>query len=106
MKSWRWVFPPPYHHYSNHRTIVLRIWGRWGLKRYVRERETLPAQPPTARERSEGEKMFTTLAVTIDKPVKREWRENSWIHPITWVVVEKRGSKDKADTLTRQGGAS
>ena len=101
VKSWRWVFPPPYHHYSNHRTIVLRIWGRWGLKRYVRERETLPVQPPAVRKRPEGEEMFGSLAVAIKKPQKREWKKKSWIRPGTWASIDKCGSNDKAGILKR-----
>ena len=60
------------------------VWGReGGIKRYVRKRETLPVQAPTAGERSEGEEMFAELAAAIEKPPKREWKENSWIRPIT-----------------------
>ena len=41
VKSCRWIFPP--HHRSDHRALVVRIWGRWGLKRYVRERRPSPS---------------------------------------------------------------
>ena len=73
----------PPRHCSDHRALVVRIWGRWGLKRYVRERETLPVQPPAAGERTEGEEMFAKLAGAIEKVPKREWEENAWIRPGT-----------------------
>ena len=50
VKSWRRIFPP--HHRSDHRAMVMCVWGRRGVKRYVRKRETLPLQPPAAGERS------------------------------------------------------
>ena len=46
--------------------------------------------------------MFAALAATIEKPPKREWAENSWIRPVTWAAVNKRGSKKNAGALTRQ----
>ena len=46
VKNCRWIFLP--HHCSDHRALVTRIRGRWGLKRYVRKRETLPVQPLAA----------------------------------------------------------
>ena len=55
----------PYH--SNHRALVVWIWGSGWLKRYIREQETLPVQSPKAGEQSEGG-MFTKLADAIDKP--------------------------------------
>ena len=55
----------PPHHRSNHRAIVVRMWDRRGLKRYVRKRETLPVQPPAAGEQTEGEEMFSKLAEAI-----------------------------------------
>ena len=92
------------HHRSDHRAMVVRVWGRWGLKRYVRKRETLPVQPPAAGKRSEGEEMFTELGAAIEKSPKREWEENSWIRPGTWATVDKRGVKKNAGVLRRQEG--
>ena len=102
VKNCRWIFPP--HHRSDHRALVVRIWGRWGLKRYVRERETLPVQPPAAGERTEGGEMFAKLAGTIKKLPKRECAENSWIRPGTWAAVDKCGSKKNSGTLKRKEG--
>ena len=70
----------------------------------MRERETLPVQPPAAEERTEGEEMFATLAAIIEKPPKREWAENSWIRPGTWAAIDERGSKKNAGILKRQEG--
>ena len=50
----------------------MKIWGSRGIKRYIKERETLPVQPPEAEERSEGEEIFTQLAATIAKPEKSD----------------------------------
>ena len=70
----------------------------------MRQRESLPVQPPTAGERTEGQEMFSTLAATIKKPPKRERAENSWIRSGTWVAVNKHGSKKNTGVLTRQEG--
>ena len=70
----------------------------------MRERETIPVQPPAARERTEGEEMFVKLADAIDNPPKREWAENSWIRPSTWAAVDEHGSKKNAGVLKRQEG--
>ena len=88
VKSVRRIFPP--HHRSDHRALVMRVWGRRGVKRYVRKRETLPVQPSAAGERSEEEEMFAELAAAINKPPRREWAENAWIRPGTWAAADTR----------------
>ena len=50
----------------------MKVWGSRGLKHYVKERKTLPVQPPEAGEWSEGEEIFARLAATIAKPEKRD----------------------------------
>ena len=71
IKRCRWVLPP--HHNSDHRALIVKVWGSRGIKRYVKERETLLVQPPEARERLEGKEIFTRLAATISKPEKKNW---------------------------------
>ena len=65
--------PPPLRPLRSSRQNM----GQVGLKRYVREQETLPVQPPAAREQTEGEEMFSELASAIEKLPKREWEENA-----------------------------
>ena len=90
IKRCRWVLPP--HHNSDHRALIVKVWGSRGIKRYVKERETLPVQPPEAGERSEGEEIFARLAATIAKPEKRDRAVSSWIRPGTWALVDPRAS--------------
>ena len=66
----------PPHHNADHGALVICIWASRGLKRYIRERETLPAQLSKAVERMEGEEMFTELVDVTDKPERRKWKEN------------------------------
>ena len=75
IKRFRWVSSP--HHNSDHWALIVKIWGSGGLKRYIKERETLPVQPLKARERSKGEEMFATLVAAVDKPEQRAWPENA-----------------------------
>ena len=74
------------------------------MKRYVKERETLPVQPPEAGERTEDEELFARLAATIEKPEKRDRAVSSWIRPGTWALVDRRASLRKQGTLTRWEG--
>ena len=71
------------------------MWGIRGLKRYAKEQETLPVQPPEAGERSEREEMFAGLAATIPKPQKRDRAVSAWICPGTWALVDRRASMRK-----------
>ena len=43
--------------------------------------------------------MFAELAAAIVKPLKREWKENSWIGPGTLAAINERGAKRNAGVL-------
>ena len=48
--------------------------------------------------------MFVLLAAAIKKPPRRERKENSWIRPGTWAVIDEHVFKANAGVLTRQQG--
>ena len=46
--------------------------------------------------------LILAIGSLLRKPLKQEWRENSWIRPGSWAAIDKRGFKDKTGTLEIQ----
>ena len=92
--SCRWVAMR--HHNSDHRALVVRVETELaGVKRYKKDRRTLPALP-LPRPLAYRDTVFAGLVETPEKPPVKERTENAWVRSGTWSLVDRRAELQKA----------
>ena len=69
----------------------------------MKRRKRFLLQLPRAG-RSSGGKLFEQLACKIDKPDHRRRKENAWIRPGTWALVDERAKLRQLQQLTQAEG--
>lgn len=53
---------------------------------------------------AKGEKLFEEIKSPIKRTPKREWKDNSWIRPGTWALVNERVKLQLLERLTQAEG--
>jgi hypothetical protein len=97
----RWSRPP--QHNSDHRALIAKLKPgvAGGMKRYRRGLEACPHKLPKYGPWTEAENAVEVLQGTVVKPAPREFKNNQWIRPGTWTLVDQRAGERRAGNLTQ-----
>ena len=69
---------------------------------YKRRRCRFPLRMPKTGPRTHSEQIFEDLKRKCEPPPPRQRRENNWIQPATWAMVDARAGMRKQGLLTQQ----
>ena len=94
----------PRHHDSDHRAVIATVYAGTArrLAGYIRRRSRFPVRPQRMATQSHAEQIFEQLKATCEAPPKRERKENVWIQPATWALIDTRAALRKEGKLTQQ----
>ena len=88
----------PRHHDSDHRAVVATFYtgSRRRMAGYKRCRCRFPLRMQKTGSRTHSEQIFEDLKRTCEPPPPRQCRENNWIQPATWAMVDARAEIGRA----------
>ena len=92
----------PRHHDSDHRAVIATVYAGTArrLAGYIRRRSRFPVRLQRMATHSHVEQIFEQLKATCEAPPKRERKENVWIQPATWALIDTRAALRKEGKLT------